>query len=160
MFVTKYILCRLWDVRNQNRCIKIYRGHIAQVNSVKFSPDGLWIASAGTEGSVIIWDIRKSKQIMEFSEHPPAAAITCIQFHPFEFLLAVGRVDGTISIYDLESQSRISQTETESQFYGHPIKCITFRLEGCAIRFYRINTFFVLVRMENVSSWAQQQVFL
>nr|XP_014086027.2 katanin p80 WD40 repeat-containing subunit B1 isoform X1 [Bactrocera oleae] len=121
---------RLWDVRNQNRCIKIYRGHIAQVNSVKFSPDGLWIASAGTEGSVIIWDIRKSKQIMEFSEHPPAAAITCIQFHPFEFLLAVGRVDGTISIYDLESQSRISQTETESQFYGHPIKCITFSENG------------------------------
>ncbi|XP_004527166.1 katanin p80 WD40 repeat-containing subunit B1 isoform X2 [Ceratitis capitata] len=121
---------RLWDVRNQNRCIKIYRGHIAQVNSVKFSPDGLWIASAGTEGSVIIWDIRKSKQIMEFIEQPPAAAITCIQFHPFEFLLAVGRVDGTVCIYDLESQVRISQTETESQFYGHPIKCITFSENG------------------------------
>ncbi|XP_067634521.1 katanin p80 WD40 repeat-containing subunit B1 isoform X2 [Eurosta solidaginis] len=121
---------RLWDVRNQNRCIKIYRGHIAPVNSVKFSPDGLWIASAGTEGSVIIWDIRKSKQIMEFTEQPPAAAITCIQFHPFEFLLAVGRVDGTVCIYDLESQVRISQTETESQFYGHPIKCITFSENG------------------------------
>ncbi|XP_053948141.1 katanin p80 WD40 repeat-containing subunit B1 isoform X2 [Anastrepha ludens] len=121
---------RLWDVRNQNRCIKIYRGHIAQVNSVKFSPDGLWIASAGTEGSVIIWDIRKSKQIMDFSEQPPAAAITCIQFHPFEFLLAVGRVDGTVCIYDLESQLRISQTESESQFYGHPIKCITFSENG------------------------------
>ncbi|XP_036317461.1 katanin p80 WD40 repeat-containing subunit B1 isoform X2 [Rhagoletis pomonella] len=121
---------RLWDVRNQNRCIKIYRGHIAQVNSVKFSPDGLWIASAGTEGSVIIWDIRKSKQIMDFTEQPPAAAITCIQFHPFEFLLAVGRVDGTVCIYDLESQARISQTESESQFYGHPIKCITFSENG------------------------------
>ncbi|KAM7350009.1 katanin p80 isoform 4-T4 [Cochliomyia hominivorax] len=121
---------RLWDVRNQNNCMKIYRGHISHVNSVKFSPDGLWIASAGTEGSVVIWDIRKSKQIMEFCDQPAGAAITCIQFHPFEFLLAVGRVDGTICIYDLETKSRITQTDSNSLFYRHPIKCITFSENG------------------------------
>ncbi|XP_061392348.1 katanin p80 WD40 repeat-containing subunit B1 [Musca vetustissima] len=121
---------RLWDVRNQNSCMKIYRGHISHVNSVKFSPDGLWIASAGTEGSVIIWDIRKSKQIMEFCDKPAGAAITCIQFHPFEFLLAVGRVDGTVSIYDLETQLCVTRTDATSLFYGHPIKCITFSDNG------------------------------
>ncbi|XP_037934554.1 katanin p80 WD40 repeat-containing subunit B1 isoform X2 [Teleopsis dalmanni] len=121
---------RLWDVRNQNKCIKIYRGHIAYVNSVKFSPDGLWIASAGTEGSVIIWDIRKSKQIKDFTEQPPAAGITCIQFHPSEFLLAVGRVDGTVNIYDLENNERILSTNASSQFYGNPVKCITFSENG------------------------------
>ncbi|XP_005178260.1 katanin p80 WD40 repeat-containing subunit B1 isoform X2 [Musca domestica] len=121
---------RLWDVRNQNSCMKIYRGHISHVNSVKFSPDGLWIASAGTEGSVIIWDIRKSKQIMELCDKPPGAAITCIQFHPFEFLLAVGRVDGTVSIYDLETQLCVTRTDATSLFYGHPIKCITFSDNG------------------------------
>lgn len=119
---------RLWDVRNQNKCIKIYRGHIAHVNSVKFSPDGLWIASAGTEGSVILWDIRKSKLLMEFTEKEPA--VTCIQFHPFEFLLAAGRIDGTVSIYDLESKIRISKTDTPSPFSGYPIKCITFSENG------------------------------
>lgn len=41
---------RLWDVRKENQCIYKYRGHIANINSVKFSPDGSWIASAGTEG--------------------------------------------------------------------------------------------------------------
>ncbi|KAL9880201.1 katanin p80 isoform 3-T3 [Glossina fuscipes fuscipes] len=121
---------RLWDVRNQNVCMKVYRGHISHVNSVKFSPDGLWIASAGTEGSVIIWDIRKSKQIMEFCEQPAAAAISCIQFHPFEFLLAVGRMDGTICIYDLETQLRVTRTDATSLFYGNPIKCITFSENG------------------------------
>ncbi|XP_073827855.1 katanin p80 isoform X3 [Musca autumnalis] len=121
---------RLWDVRNQNSCMKIYRGHIAHVNSVKFSPDGLWIASAGTEGSVIIWDIRKSKEIMEICDKPAGAAITCIQFHPFEFLLAVGRVDGTVNIYDLETQLCVTRTDATSLFYGHPIKCITFSDNG------------------------------
>uniref|UniRef100_A0A182TU19 WD_REPEATS_REGION domain-containing protein n=1 Tax=Anopheles melas TaxID=34690 RepID=A0A182TU19_9DIPT len=39
---------RLWDVR-EKVCIKRYRGHMSHVNSVKFSPDGSWIASAGAE---------------------------------------------------------------------------------------------------------------
>lgn len=43
----------LWDVKNHNACIKKYRGHIADVSSVRFSPDGSWIASAGTEGNNI-----------------------------------------------------------------------------------------------------------
>ncbi|KAH8397895.1 hypothetical protein KR222_005227, partial [Zaprionus bogoriensis] len=118
---------RLWDVQNENKCIKVCKGHISHVNSVKFSPDGLWIASAGLEGSILIWDIRKSKQIMEFMAEPPVTAITCIQFHPFEFLLAAGRVDGTVSIYDLEHQQLVSQT---THFYGQAIKCITFSENG------------------------------
>ncbi|XP_017852494.1 katanin p80 WD40 repeat-containing subunit B1 [Drosophila busckii] len=118
---------RLWDVQNENKCIKVCKGHISHVNSVKFSPDGLWIASAGLEGSILIWDIRKSKQIMEFIDEPPVTAITCIQFHPFEFLLAAGRVDGTVSIYDLEHQQLVSQT---THFYGQAIRCITFSEEG------------------------------
>ncbi|KAH8387319.1 hypothetical protein KR093_006300, partial [Drosophila rubida] len=118
---------RLWDVQNENKCIKVCKGHISHVNSVKFSPDGLWIASAGLEGSILIWDIRKSKQIMEFIAEPPVTAITCIQFHPFEFLLAAGRVDGTVSIYDLEHQQLVSQT---THFYGQSIKCITFSENG------------------------------
>lgn len=41
---------RLWDIR-EKECVKRYRGHMSHVNSVKFSPDGLWIASAGHEGA-------------------------------------------------------------------------------------------------------------
>ncbi|XP_022209015.2 LOW QUALITY PROTEIN: katanin p80 WD40 repeat-containing subunit B1 [Drosophila obscura] len=118
---------RLWDVQNENNCIRVCRGHVSHVNSVKFSPDGLWIASAGLEGSILIWDIRKSKQIMEFIAEPPVTAITCIQFHPFEFLLAAGRIDGTVSIYDLEHQQLVSQT---THFYGQAIRCITFSDNG------------------------------
>ncbi|KAM8719266.1 hypothetical protein ACLKA7_011902 [Drosophila subpalustris] len=64
---------------------------------------------------------------MEFIAEPPVTAITCIQFHPFEFLLAAGRVDGTVSIYDLEHQQLVSQT---THFYGQTIKCITFSENG------------------------------
>ena len=33
-------------------CIFTYKGHSQQVNSLKFSPDGQWVASAGEEGAV------------------------------------------------------------------------------------------------------------
>ncbi len=42
---------KLWDTRRKG-CIFTYKGHSQRVNSLKFSPDGQWIASAGDEGSV------------------------------------------------------------------------------------------------------------
>lgn len=103
------VFFRLWDVRNQNSCMKIYRGHISHVNSVKFSPDGLWIASAGTEGSVIIWDIRKSKQIMEFCDRSGsqpiieiAAAVPTNKHSPFSLkLLLVVNICFAILFYQI-----------------------------------------------------------
>lgn len=100
---------------------------MANVNSVKFSPDGQWIASAGTEGSVIIWDIRMSRQFIEFPEH--ASPVTCVQFHPYELLLGAGRNDGTVDLYDLESKQMIARA-TDNSFSGHTVKCITFSEKG------------------------------
>lgn len=79
-------------------------------------------------GSVIIWDIRTRKKIIEFQEH--ASPVTCITFHPFEFLLAAGRNDGTVDLYDLEKQKLISRTDGNSPFNGHTVKCITFSENG------------------------------
>lgn len=42
---------KLWDIRRKG-CIFTYKGHNRMVNSLKFSPDGQWIASAGEEGMV------------------------------------------------------------------------------------------------------------
>lgn len=115
---------RLWDIRI-NDCIKKYRGHMANVNSVKFSPDGSWIASGGTEGSVIIWDIRMSKQLIEFPEH--ASPVTCVQFHPEEMLLGAGRNDGTVDLYDLEGAHLVVRN---SNTVFATVKCITFSEKG------------------------------
>lgn len=148
---------RLWDTKN-NECIKKYRGHIANVNSVKFSPDGSWIASAGTEGkklteprrcitraylkiientnqfpmrlflgSVIIWDVRMSNKLLEFIEN--GSPVTCLQFHPYEFLMAAGRNDGSVDLYDLESKQMISRIERH-EAGGNSVKCITFSDNG------------------------------
>ncbi|XP_052868742.1 uncharacterized protein LOC128274549 [Anopheles cruzii] len=122
---------RLWDVR-QKVCVKRYRGHMSHVNSVKISPDGLWIASAGNEGSVIIWDIRMSKLFMEFTERQTPA--TYVQYHPSDLLMAAGRQDGTVDLYDLEKRQLLSRSvppaQAERSAQGLPVRCVLFDESG------------------------------
>lgn len=73
-------------------------------------------------GSVIIWDIRTTNKVMEFQE--TASPVTCITFHPSDFILAAGRNDGSVDLYDLETKSIISRADGN----GHTVKCITFGL--------------------------------
>ena len=64
-----------------------------------------------------------SKQIIEIPEH--ASPVTCIKFHPSEFLLAAGRNDGSIDLYDLESKKLVSRID-RNPFMGHTVKCLIF----------------------------------
>jgi WD40 repeat protein len=41
----------MWDIRRKS-WIFSYKGHRITVNSLKFSPDGQWIASGGEDGLV------------------------------------------------------------------------------------------------------------
>lgn len=58
---------KLWDIRRKG-CIFTYKGHNRTVNSLKFSPDGQWIASAGEEGMVkvsqILFQIYRKENIL------------------------------------------------------------------------------------------------
>ena len=101
---------------------------MANVNSVKFSPDGFWIASAGSEGAVTIWDIRMSKQIMEFVE-PKISPALCVLYHPEHLLMACGRNDGTVDLYDLEEKKLITRLDKTSSM-GCAVKCLTFDESG------------------------------
>lgn len=42
---------QLWDYR-YSHCIGMYKGHESTISSLKYSPDGLWIASGDEDGSV------------------------------------------------------------------------------------------------------------
>jgi WD40 repeat protein len=46
----------LWDVRS-GRKLHEYFGHTGRVISLAFSPDGQTLASGGTEGTVILWNV-------------------------------------------------------------------------------------------------------
>lgn len=68
-----------------------------------------------------------SNKLLEFIEN--GSPVTCLQFHPYEFLLAAGRNDGSVDLYDLESKQMISRIERR-EAGGNSVKCITFSDNG------------------------------
>lgn len=68
-----------------------------------------------------------SNKLIEFIEN--GSPVTCLQFHPYEFLMAAGRNDGSVDLYDLESRQMISRIERR-EAGGNSVKCITFSDSG------------------------------
>ena len=55
-----------------------FSGHTARVNSVAFSENGYYMASASDDGSVKVWDLRKLEELTSIASGAPAA--TCAAF--------------------------------------------------------------------------------
>lgn len=68
-----------------------------------------------------------SNKLLEFIEN--GSPVTCLQFHPYEFLMAAGRNDGSVDLYDLESKQMITRVECRDAG-GNSVKCITFSDSG------------------------------
>lgn len=68
-----------------------------------------------------------SNKLLEFIEN--GSPVTSLQFHPYEFLIAAGRNDGSVDLYDLESKQMISRIERR-EAGGNSVKCITFSDNG------------------------------
>ena len=55
---------RLWDLRRKG-CIYTYKGHNGAINSLKFSPDSKWIASASEDCSIKV-NFRKRGDFLNY----------------------------------------------------------------------------------------------
>src|SRR5262249_33667577 len=68
--------------------------HKAEVNSLAFSPGGEWIAGAGGDGTIKVWNSRTGAEGQAFTAHTDSAY--SVAFHPDGRHLASTGADGKV----------------------------------------------------------------
>ena len=75
-------------------------GHVGEVVAVAFSPDGRWLATAGSRDNVAwIWDLAALREVHILIGH--SKRINAVAFSPDGQTLATGSRDGTVRLWDV-----------------------------------------------------------
>ncbi|KAL2215035.1 ribosome biogenesis protein Rsa4 [Thermoascus aurantiacus ATCC 26904] len=91
----------LWDPANSSKPIARLLGHQKEVNHVTFSPDMAYIASAGFDNHVKLWNARDGKFITTLRGHVAAVYQCC--FSADSRLLVSSSKDTTLKVWDVRT---------------------------------------------------------
>ena len=92
----------LWEPSKSTKPLERLLGHQKQVNHVTFSADGHYIASAGWDNHVKLWNARDGNFIATLRGHVGPVYVTC--FSPDSRLLVSGSKDTTLKVWDLRTR--------------------------------------------------------
>ncbi len=73
-------------------------GHTAPARRLSFSPDGRFLASAGSDGTIKLWDLSVGQEVRTLTGH--SGSVNSVVFSPDGKLLASGGADKMVRLWD------------------------------------------------------------
>lgn len=108
---------RVWRLATQIEYLSTLSRHTAAVNCVRWSPSGKYIASAGDDGSILIWELTNQKQVSFGSEEEcvehwkvvmvlrgATSDLYDLSWSPCSKFIASSGIDSTTRIFSIEEQ--------------------------------------------------------
>jgi eukaryotic-like serine/threonine-protein kinase len=102
---------KLWDWEREHGQLHYATPirHARKGISVAFSPDGRWLASAGWDGAIIVWDAESGEPLLTLSEH--RHPVSALAFSPDSRRLVSASFDRHLIVWDVTTGERLRTIE-------------------------------------------------
>ena len=104
------------DVRAPEHHFRRLIGHRQEICGIKWSPNGMQLASGGNDNKLLIWDNTQNKVLHRFAEHTAAIKAIAWSNHQSGILASGGgAADKKIRFWNTMTGSMVSEVDTGSQ---------------------------------------------
>jgi WD40 repeat protein/serine/threonine protein kinase len=102
----------LWDARTRTKITTLEDDSL--VWCVVFSPDGRWLVSTHTDGSILVWDVAQRQRVANLNEH--SGAVYAVAYSPDGSKIASTGEDSSIIVWNAATGQK------EAVLIGHKSK--------------------------------------
>ncbi len=98
------------DLTNPNAPVEVksWTGPSSPVQNLTFSPDGHFLATGSSGGSVLLWDATKTDYPNLNKPGPDGKGVETLAFSPDGQMLAIGRDDNSLTLWDMTTKKLVS----------------------------------------------------
>jgi WD40 repeat protein len=102
---------RLWDKLKPDQAPITLQSQVGEIKSIAVSPDGKWLAVAGTKGTTAqLWNIESSNNPKLFPLQGHTEIVNALSFSPDSTWLATGSDDKTVRLWNMKTTTPGNQS--------------------------------------------------